>query len=69
MVRGRGPFQLLRRADGSAWLQGGDPSQRMARGGSWDADPMLLSCATRYDCPSDRRSVSMGFRVARAVIQ
>jgi hypothetical protein len=55
--------------DGSAWLQGGDPSQRMARGGSWDADPMLLSCATRYDCPSDRRSVSMGFRVARAVIR
>jgi hypothetical protein len=33
--------------DGSAWLQGGDPSLRAVRGGSWINNPLNLRAASR----------------------
>ena len=51
--------------DGSAWLQGGDASRRVTRGGSWLDDPRVLRAAFRYSHTSDGRSDGLGFRLAR----
>jgi formylglycine-generating enzyme required for sulfatase activity len=51
--------------DGSAWLQGGDGSSRVVRGGDWDRDPRdLLSARRSWHTAEDR---SMGFRLARTL--
>jgi formylglycine-generating enzyme required for sulfatase activity len=53
--------------NGSAWLQGGDASRRVVRGGSWYVDPLFLRAAVRYRYASDDRSINLGFRVARTL--
>ena len=49
--------------DGSAWIEDGDSSLRVLRGGSWDADPRLCRSALRDDDVPDGRDDSFGFRV------
>lgn len=51
--------------DGSAWLDGGDPSGRILRGGSWDGDARLLRSAGRLANPPALRIELIGFRCAR----
>ncbi|MCI0465759.1 MAG: SUMF1/EgtB/PvdO family nonheme iron enzyme [Beijerinckiaceae bacterium] len=53
--------------DGSAWLQGGDPSLRAVRGGSWIVYPQDLRAATRDRDTTYSRSSNLGFRVARTL--
>src|SRR5262249_35041693 len=52
--------------DGSPWL-GGDPVQRVLRGGSWNDYPWECRCASRFWCHPDRRSATTGLRVVRVV--
>jgi formylglycine-generating enzyme required for sulfatase activity len=51
-------------ADGSAWLEGGDPDRRVIRGGAWDYLPRLLRSAWRDSLPRAERRDNVGFRVA-----
>ncbi len=51
-------------ADGSAWLDGGDPRRRVIRGGAWDYLPRLLRSAWRDSLPRCHRRDNVGFRVA-----
>ena len=51
--------------DGSAWIDGGDQSKRARRGGDWGSKERYLRCAVRSGYRVDRRSESVGFRVAR----
>jgi formylglycine-generating enzyme required for sulfatase activity len=53
--------------DGSAWLQGGDPSYRVTRGGSWRNDPELVRAAIRAKRITGVRFDTLGFRVARTL--
>jgi formylglycine-generating enzyme required for sulfatase activity len=53
--------------DGSAWVQGGDASRRVVRGGSWDYDPQNLRAANRNGSSPGSRSDNLGFRVARTL--
>ncbi len=53
--------------DGSAWIQGGDASCRVVRGGSWVNDPQYLRAASRACPPSGHRDNNLGFRVGRAL--
>jgi formylglycine-generating enzyme required for sulfatase activity len=53
--------------DGSAWLQGGDPSLRAVRGGSWSGDPQVLRAAARNWVASYLRLSLLGFRVGRTL--
>src|SRR5207302_5111799 len=53
--------------DGSAWLQGGDPSLRVVRGGSWNYFPQYLRAANRGGLTTDLRLVNLGFRVGRTL--
>jgi formylglycine-generating enzyme required for sulfatase activity len=53
--------------DGSAWLQGGDPSYRVVRGGSWRNDPQLVRAAVRDRRNARVRFDTLGFRVARTL--
>lgn len=53
--------------DGSAWVQGGDESHRVVRGGSWLDNPQDLRAADRYRSSTDGRSINLGFRVARTL--
>jgi formylglycine-generating enzyme required for sulfatase activity len=53
--------------DGSAWLQGGDASYRVVRGGSWYDDPQDLRAAYRFGNSTGVRDVSVGFRLARTL--
>jgi formylglycine-generating enzyme required for sulfatase activity len=53
--------------DGSAWLQGGDASRRVARGGSWINFPQNLRAAYRYGFTIVDRYGDVGFRLARTL--
>jgi formylglycine-generating enzyme required for sulfatase activity len=50
-------------SDGSAWLQGGDASRRVVRGGSWGISPENLRAAYRGGYTTDGRNFILGFRV------
>jgi len=52
--------------DGSAWLEGGDDSFRLLRGGSWSYDPRYCRSASRYSLDPDSRDDDGGFRVVCA---
>ena len=54
-------------SDGSAWLQGGNESLRVFRGGSWDRYPDCLRSAYRFWGPSLALIDELGFRVARTL--
>jgi formylglycine-generating enzyme required for sulfatase activity len=53
--------------DGSAWLQGGDRSSRVVRGGDWDCDPRDLRSTRRVWHNAEDRSIVLGFRLARTL--
>jgi serine/threonine-protein kinase PpkA len=53
--------------DGRAWMEGGDESRRVVRGGSWNDDPGSLRSANRNWVATDSRYDSLGFRVARTL--
>lgn len=50
-------------ADGSAWESGGEPSYRMARGGSWGDYPIYCRSASRDWGGANDRNSFRGFRV------
>jgi formylglycine-generating enzyme required for sulfatase activity len=49
--------------DGSAWIEGGDSSYRVLRGGSWNFHPRYCRSAYRYGYFPDSRYNDNGFRV------
>jgi formylglycine-generating enzyme required for sulfatase activity len=51
--------------DGSAWMEGGDFTRRVVRGGSWHTKPGWLRSAFRWGSIADSRSFICGFRLAR----
>jgi formylglycine-generating enzyme required for sulfatase activity/energy-coupling factor transporter ATP-binding protein EcfA2 len=53
--------------DGSAWLEanGGDCSQRVIRGGSWDFKPLDLRASYRNWNTTDFRNLNLGFRLVQ----
>ena len=53
--------------DGSPWLQGGDTSRRVVRGGSWVDLPQFLRAAVRFRNTSGVRYNDLGFRLARTL--
>jgi formylglycine-generating enzyme required for sulfatase activity len=53
--------------DGSPWVEDGDASQRVVRGGSWNSNPQDLRAALRYGLTSDYRLSFLGFRLARTL--
>jgi formylglycine-generating enzyme required for sulfatase activity len=53
--------------DGSAWIEGGDCSGRIVRGGSWIDPPELIRSGTRDVRPTDFRFSNYGFRVGRTL--
>jgi Sulfatase-modifying factor enzyme 1 len=53
--------------DGSAWLQGGEASRRVVRGGSWNDDPQYLRSAYRGWNTTGVRLSNLGFRVPRTL--
>jgi formylglycine-generating enzyme required for sulfatase activity len=53
--------------DGSAWLQGGDPSYRVVRGGSWRNESDVVRAAVRVQRNASVRFDTLGFRVARTM--
>jgi formylglycine-generating enzyme required for sulfatase activity len=50
--------------DGTAWLDGGDASRRVVRGGSWNLSPQILRAALRLRYSSGYRDLFIGFRLA-----
>ena len=52
---------------GSAWIDGGDHSQRMMRGGTWNFESRHLRSATRAAHKPDAENLNWGFRVARTL--
>ncbi len=54
--------------DGSAWLQGGDPSFRVVRGGSWRNESEHVRAAVRFRRNVNVRFDTLGFRVARTLM-
>jgi formylglycine-generating enzyme required for sulfatase activity len=52
--------------DGSAWIEGGDSSQRVLRGGSWNGNPRYCRSAFRNPFIPDIRYYDFGFRVCCA---
>jgi formylglycine-generating enzyme required for sulfatase activity len=53
--------------DGSAWTSGGDLSQRVLRGGSWNHDLKDLRSARRAFADQGFSNARIGFRLARTV--
>jgi formylglycine-generating enzyme required for sulfatase activity len=53
--------------DGSAWLEGGDCSRRMQRGGSWVIGPEDVRSAVRFRASTIGRDDYVGLRVARTL--
>ncbi|NJO20811.1 MAG: serine/threonine-protein kinase pkn1, partial [Spirulinaceae cyanobacterium RM2_2_10] len=54
-------------ADGSAWLEGGDESGRLLRGGAWFIPPILCRSAVRNGVVAGLQFDYVGLRVGRAV--
>jgi formylglycine-generating enzyme required for sulfatase activity len=54
------------RTDGSAWTVG-DCSRRVARGGSWNDDPLVLRSAVRDGAATADRDYHGGFRLGRTL--
>jgi formylglycine-generating enzyme required for sulfatase activity len=54
-------------ADASAWLQSGDGSHRVVRGGAWFNLPGNLRSAPRYGLSTGLRNYVLGFRLARTL--
>jgi formylglycine-generating enzyme required for sulfatase activity len=54
-------------SDGSAWLQGSDPSYRVVRGGSWRNEHEFVRAAVRFKRNINVQFDTLGFRVARTV--
>jgi len=55
--------------DGSAWLNGGDCSRRIRRGGGWSYSARILRAANRGGDSALNRSAFVGFRLARSLRQ
>jgi formylglycine-generating enzyme required for sulfatase activity len=55
------------RTDASAWLQDGNSSSRVVRGGAWVIDPGALRSALRYGDHSGGRFDLLGFRLGRTL--
>lgn len=53
--------------DGSAWLEGGDPEQRVVRGGSWNGGPYKCRSAYRGKFAAEAGFYDLGLRVAMAM--
>src|SRR5262245_9780872 len=53
--------------DGSAWIEGGECSRRVVRGGSWIDLPRNLRAASRYGNTAVSRDFILGFRVGRTL--
>ena len=53
--------------DGSAWLQDGDPSFRVVRGGSWRNESELVRAAVRVRRHTKVQFDTLGLRVARTI--
>ena len=53
-------------SDGSAWIEGGDSSYRVYRGGSWNNVPRHCRSAFRGHLTPDSQSFNLGFRVVLA---
>ena len=51
--------------DGSAWIDGGNASHRVLRGGSWDSVPWGIRSAYRSDGYAGKRMDNVGFRLAQ----
>lgn len=54
--------------DGSAWITGGDCSNRIVRGGAWDFPPGYLKSASRFWIATNVRYNYLGFRLARTLL-
>jgi formylglycine-generating enzyme required for sulfatase activity len=54
-------------ADGSAWIAGGDCTNRVLRGGSWGNTPEFLRSAHRSGSTTVTRLSVIGFRVGRTL--
>jgi formylglycine-generating enzyme required for sulfatase activity len=54
-------------SDGSVW-QGGDPQERVIRGGSFDDNPKELRSSWRGWATSGSRRTKIGFRIARTLV-
>jgi formylglycine-generating enzyme required for sulfatase activity len=54
--------------DASAWIAGGDCSNRAVRGGAWDYAPGDARSAFRSLGPANGRDYDWGFRVARTLV-
>ena len=54
-------------ADGSAWLQGGDATRRVLRGGSWYYRPQFVRSAFRLKNYTEGRVADIGFRLGRTL--
>ena len=52
-------------SDGSAWVNGGDQTMRLLRGGSWGSYPRYCRSASRYGRHLDHRHSYVGFRLCR----
>jgi hypothetical protein len=52
---------------GSPWVEDGDASRRVVRGGSWDNVPLYLRVATRSGNSTGYRFNYVGFRLARTL--
>ena len=54
--------------DGSAWIEGGNCTYRIDRGGSWNFPPDMLRSAFRDSSPTGQRIDNLGFRVGRTLV-
>lgn len=52
--------------DGSAWVEDGDCSRRVIRGGSWNNKPRNVRSANRNRNNTDNRNNNVGFRLAQS---
>jgi formylglycine-generating enzyme required for sulfatase activity len=50
--------------DGTAWIDGENPTRHVIRGGGWDHLPRVLRCSWRDWAPADARWDNLAFRIA-----